>query len=107
MQNLVIPLKKEERDRLKTKDGLVMKVFTNPLTLKPLYVFLAMRKLTKKDLKVPLEEGCDVAPIDIDEDSINKIESHKEGMRAGYGGFNIFVVSEEMHKEVSGNSSHK
>ncbi len=103
MQNLVIPLKKEERNRLKKKDGLVLKVFNSPLTLKPLYVFLTKRKLTEKDLKVPLENGDDVAPIDIDSESISKIESHKEAIRAGYKNFNILILSEEMHKKVKPN----
>lgn len=99
METLIFPLTKEDRNVILRGD-MCLKVFPNPLDFKPLYVFIATHNLSEKDLKVPLDAGCNCAPILVKKSEIKRIEKQKDCLRAKYKGFEILIVTQEMHEEL-------
>ena len=100
MKTLMLFLTKEDINSILRGD-MCLKVFSNPLDFKPLYIFIATHNLSEKDLRVPLEAGCNCAPILVKKTEIKRIEKQKDCLRVVYKGFEMLIINEEMREELN------
>ena len=100
MKTLMLSLTKEDINIILRGD-MCLKIFSNPLNFEPLYIFIATHNLSEKDLRVPLEAGCNCAPILVKKTEIKRIGEQKDCLRVVYKGFEMLIINEEMREELN------